>query len=45
MQELTEASQTEQPALSKLDFSVLYDLYATDVLRVCYYYLGNRQQA
>lgn len=45
MQELTEASQTEQPALSKMDFSVLYDLYATDVLRVCYYYLGNRQQA
>ena len=26
-------------------FSELYDLYATDVLRVAYYYLGDRQQA
>ena len=26
-------------------FSALYDRYATDVLRVSYYYLGNRQQA
>ena len=26
-------------------FDQLYDLYATDVLRVAYYYLGNREQA
>lgn len=28
-----------------MDFEKLYDLYATDVLRVCYYYLGNRERA
>ena len=28
-----------------LSFDDLYRLYATDVLRVSYYYLGNRQQA
>ena len=27
------------------DFERLYALYATDVLRVCYYYLGNREKA
>ena len=28
-----------------LSFDQLYELYATDVLRVSYYYLGNREQA
>ena len=27
------------------DFEALYAEYATDVLRVCYYYLGDRQKA
>ena len=27
------------------DFEGLYDRYATDVLRVCYFYLGDRQKA
>lgn len=30
---------------SDLSFDQLYDLYATDVLRVAYYYLGDRQRA
>jgi len=30
---------------SDLGFDQLYDLYATDVLRVSYYYLGSREQA
>ena len=28
-----------------LTFDQMYDLYATDVLRVSYYYLGNREMA
>ena len=28
-----------------LSFDQLYELYATDVLRVSYYYLGNREMA
>ena len=28
-----------------LDFETLYSMYATDVLRVAYYYLGDRQKA
>ena len=31
--------------MSSLTFEELYDLYATDVLRVCYFYLGDRTQA
>ncbi len=27
------------------DFEGLYEKYATDVLRVCYFYLGDRQKA
>ncbi|NLI21046.1 MAG: sigma-70 family RNA polymerase sigma factor [Clostridiales bacterium] len=27
------------------DFEELYERYATDVLRVCYFYLGDRQKA
>lgn len=30
---------------SGLSFEQLYDMYATDVLRVSYYYLGDRQRA
>ena len=30
---------------SSLTFDDLYTLYATDILRVAYYYLGNKQQA
>lgn len=30
---------------SSLTFDELYALYGTDILRVAYYYLGNRQQA
>ena len=33
-----------QPA-DRRSFDQLYELYATDVLRVSYYYLGNREQA
>ena len=32
-------------AISSLNASELYDLYATDVLRVAYYYLGDRGKA
>ncbi len=28
-----------------MDFERLYEQYATDVLRVCYFYLGDRQKA
>ena len=41
--------QAEQPQesgeLSAANFEELYTLYATDVLRVCYFYLGDRQRA
>ena len=30
---------------SPLSFSELYEQFATDVLRVCYFYLGDRQKA
>ena len=36
----------EEPVESMpLSFDELYRLYATDVLRISYYYLGNREQA
>ena len=35
---------SERPGTA-LSFDELYDRYATDVLRVCYYYLGDRQKA
>ena len=38
-------SEQENAASSTFSFDQLYDLYATDVLRVAYYYLGNREQA
>ncbi len=33
------------PSASGLSFDELYERYATDVLRVSYYYLGDRQRA
>ena len=39
---------TEEEAISpssSMTFEELYDAYATDVLRVAYYYLGDRQRA
>ncbi|MBR6029831.1 MAG: RNA polymerase sigma factor [Clostridia bacterium] len=38
-------TQTAEAALSSASFEELYELYATDVLRVCYFYLGDRQRA
>ena len=35
----------KEPVPVKRSFDQLYELYATDVLRVSYYYLGNREQA
>ena len=34
-----------QAAVSNVTFDELYDRFAGDVLRVCYFYLGNREQA
>ena len=36
---------TDHESASQLSFEQLYELYATDILRVSYYYLGNKQQA
>lgn len=36
---------TAEPRSSTATFEELYQQYATDVLRVCYFYLGDRQQA
>jgi len=33
------------PPVSAMNFDELYERYATDVLRVSYYYLGDRQRA
>ena len=35
----------QEASPSTLSFSELYEKYATDVLRVAYYYLGDRQRA
>ena len=45
--EKTLSLQTEMSGSSSgsLSFDQLYELYATDVLRVSYYYLGNREMA
>lgn len=45
--EQTLSLQTEISGSSSgsLSFDQLYELYATDVLRVSYYYLGNREMA
>ncbi len=42
---MSESHAAENGQTSSADFSELYDLYATDVLRVAYYYLGDRQKA
>ena len=39
------SAEGTKPGFSDLSFDQLYDLYATDVLRVSYYYLGDRGQA
>lgn len=39
------AESVQDGASSPLSFDELYTLYATDVLRVSYYYLGDRQRA
>lgn len=38
-------SEPETGEVSRMDFEELYARFATDILRVAYYYLGNRQQA
>ena len=38
-------SEAVEDSVSVLSFDELYELYATDVLRVSYYYLGDRQRA
>ena len=43
--EMLDSPASEAARVSTADFSELYDRYATDVLRVAYYYLGDRQKA
>lgn len=38
-------SKKEKRISDKRSFDELYEMFATDVLRVSYYYLGNREQA
>ena len=38
-------TETSGSSSGSLSFDQLYELYATDVLRVSYYYLGNREMA
>ncbi len=40
---VTQRMHSQEPDEST--FARLYELYANDVLRFCYFYLGNRQQA
>ena len=42
---MLDSPASEAARVSTADFSELYDRYATDVLRVAYYYLGDRQKA
>jgi RNA polymerase sigma-70 factor (ECF subfamily) len=42
---MSDSNSSRENASPPLDFSALYDRYATDVLRVSYYYLGDRQKA
>lgn len=41
---MSETDRNVSPS-EAISFDQLYELYATDVLRVAYYYLGNREQA
>ena len=43
--ENSEPPLEDSPPVSALTFDALYEQYATDVLRVAYYYLGDRQRA
>lgn len=40
-----EVQQTAELPVSTASFEELYQRYATDVLRMCYFYLGDRQRA
>ncbi len=42
---LTQKADMTGISSGSLSFDQLYELYATDVLRVSYYYLGNREMA
>jgi RNA polymerase sigma-70 factor (ECF subfamily) len=42
---LSQQPEITDRSSSSLSFDQLYELYATDVLRVSYYYLGNREMA
>ena len=42
---MSRLSESEDRPSVTLSFDRLYELYATDVLRVSYYYLGNRELA
>ena len=41
----TDAGVTARPVDSAMVFAELYEKYATDVLRLCYFYLGDQQKA
>ena len=43
--ELNGPNDFSSSATVSLDFESMYNQYATDLMRVSYYYLGNRQQA
>lgn len=40
-----ETGQNEPVQMSEPSFEELYERYANDVLRMCYFYLGDRQRA
>ena len=45
MTSVTLPQEAAEEAVSTASFEELYAQYATDVLRVCYFYLGDRQRA
>ena len=45
MEDTDQIANNADPPASSLTFDDLYERYATDVLRVSYYYLGDRQRA
>lgn len=45
VENISETAINQNDSVSSLSFDELYSLYATDVLRVAYYYLGDRQKA
>lgn len=42
---MSQSVQISDRSSGSMSFDQLYELYATDVLRVSYYYLGNREMA